>query len=346
MESQIQEQQTVETPQVETPVVETPQNTTTTVEEKPTSTTEVQEPIKPFELPQQPNPISFDKPEDVLSAYKGDKKALLKQLGELDDFSLGLIDYYKATGDVTPYLEVKTVDWTKLPAEKVAEAMLREQYSKTGLPEDKIQKLVQRDMRNKYMLGDEHDSESEDVQLARIQMEADANLYRQQRIAQQQQFKAPERVVEQTPPTPSAQELMEQSRNLLLQDQSIQSFLKDKKVSFGDYNHVIDNPQETLQTIYDSNKWQYYLSQKSPDGKVIMKDGQPVLDNTKLLKVAAYVENMDMIEQGLIAQGKSLGQKEIIDEAENVNHKGSQGTNENTDDLPTLIAKKIMERQR
>jgi hypothetical protein len=337
------EQPTVETPQVETPVVEATQNTTTTVEEKPT---EVQEPIKPFELPQQPNPISFDKPEDVLSAYKGDKKALLKQLGELDDFSLGLIDYYKATGDVTPYLEVKTVDWTKLPAEKVAEAMLREQYSKTGLAEDKIQKLVQRDMRNKYMLGDEHDSESEDVQLARIQMEADANLYRQQRIAQQQQFKAPERVVEETPPTPSAAELMEQSRNLLLQDQSIQSFLKDKKVSFGDYNHVIENPQETLQTIYDSNKWQYHLAQKTPDGKVVMKDGQPVLDNAKMLKVAAYVENMEKIEQALITQGKSLGQKEIIDEAENVNNRGSQGSNENTDDLQTLLAKKIMERQR
>jgi hypothetical protein len=307
----VSEQPTVETPQVETPVVETPQNTTTTVEEKPTSTTEVQEPIKPFELPQQPNPISFDKPEDILSAYKGDKKALLKQLGELDDFSLGLIDYYKATGDVTPYLEVKSVDWTKQPTEKIIERMLREQYADSELPEDKIQKLIQRDLRNKYMLGDEHDSESEDVQIARIQMELDANKFRKQLIERQQQFKAPERTPEPEVPTISDEQKEAQSRNTLLQDQSIQSFYKEKKISFGNYNHLVENPEQTIANIYSTKQWNDTLSRLTP---------------AQVLKVAAYAENMDAIESGIFTQGKSLGQKEIIDEAENVKERQSQGT--------------------
>jgi hypothetical protein len=308
--------QSVETQQVESTNVETPVTET--------QSTAVQEPVKPFELPVQENPISFDKPDDVLRAYKGDKKALLKELG-FDDFILNAHDYYKATGNLADYAEVKSVDWNKVPVEKVAEEMLREQYSKTGLPEDKINRLVQRDLRNKYMLGDEYDSESEDTQLARIQMEADANLYRQQRIERQNQFKAPERTPEADVPTMSVEQLMEQQRQELLQDQGIQQFLQSKTVSFGDYKHGIENPNETIATIYDQNRWTYHLAQKTPDGKVVVKDGQPVMDRAKMLKVAAYVADMEGIEKALIAQGKAFGQKEVIDEAENVEERGSKG---------------------
>lgn len=320
-----------------------PENTTTDqVAETQTQTPETakEEPPKPFEIPiaEQPKSVSFDNPEDLLKVYKGDPKALLQHLG-LDEYMLQANDYYKATGNLAEYAEVKSVDWNKVSDERLIETMLREQYSKSNLSEDKIQKLVQHQMRQKYLIGDDNDPESEEVQLARIQMELDAGDYRQKRIERQNQFRAPERTTDQEVPTMSAEQVMEQQRNDLLQDQNVQQFLSDKKVSFGDYNHAIDNPQETLATIYDQNRWMYHLSQKTPDGKVLMKEGQPLLDRAKMLKVAAYVQDMEKIEQGLIAQGRTIGKKEVVDEAENIRDNSSHGTTGGQDSFWLEFAK-------
>jgi len=45
-----------------------------------------------------------------------------------DDFIKGVVEYYEKTGDVTPYLQAKLVDFNQMSDEEVMRRNLREQY--------------------------------------------------------------------------------------------------------------------------------------------------------------------------------------------------------------------------
>jgi hypothetical protein len=298
---------------------------------------------KPFDIPteQVKNPFEGLSESDFAKNFRGDKKALLKELYQLDDTTIGALDYRQKTGSWDDYLRVKTTDWTKVPPEKLIAEKLREQYSRSNLSEDKIQKLVQGELRNKYKMGEEHDSESDDVQLARIQLEYDAEQYRAGKIQEQSQFKAPETSPNQqaeATKTLSREEQLQESRAEILKDTAVQQFLTEKKLTYGDaqspYNFEFKDPEASLSLVYDQQRWAYELFQKNEQGQVLLdKSGVPIIDQAKALRVAAYVKHMDQIEQALIAHGRTLGEKRAVEEAEAVNLNKSQGT-ETTQNSP------------
>lgn len=330
----------LEQPVVETPVEETQVTTETIVENTSEPVVEtVQESQPVIEVPEE---LTADKVGQKFSDPT-QKQALLKALG-YDDFALGALDYYQRTGSLAEYAEVKSVDYNKLPDEKIVERKLREQYANAGLTEDELHLLIQDEMTNRFKLDADQFSEME-VRVSKAKLKAEASEFRKTLIDRQQQFKAPEREVH-TEPTYEQQ--VEQARTQVLMDQGVKQFLEAKKLTMGDaqnpYNFEIQNPQDTLAILYDTNKYHDHVTKKNEQGQVIMHEGKPVMDYQKMLKIAAYVQNMEQIEKNLINHGRTLGKIEVTDEAENVGLNKENGVTTQADTLENALLRRLQQR--
>jgi hypothetical protein len=363
--SEIVEQTPVET----TPVAETtaPQETTTSeqpvttqpeatqvettqqVEQQPTVTEELP---KPFELPvateQTKDPLESLTLETVVDRFGSDKQALLKALG-FDDFALGALDYYEKTGSLAEYAEVKSVDYTKVPDTDIMTRKLREQYAGHNLSDEELNLLVEDELQSRFKLDDLTYSER-DVQLGKIKLKAEAAEYRKTLIERQQQFKAPERVVEEAKPqvpAPTYEQLVEQNRSMVLSDKTVQNFLQAKKVALGTgepLNYEVPNAQEAMALFYDNNRYIHSVAQKNEKGEVLMQNGQPVWDYGKVQKLVTYLSNMEAFENALINHGKTLGKKAVVDEAENVVTNQSFGATKEPTDWATGLVGAVLQR--
>jgi hypothetical protein len=347
----------VEQPTEQPQEVQPSEQPVTTPEATPTETPAPQEqpqvteePLKPFELPiaseqqqqTQPEPITL---ETVVEKFGSDKQALLKALG-FDDTILRVVDFYEKERNFEPIVKVLSTDWTKMPAERVIEDKLREQYAQYNLTEAQVQKMVAKDLRTKYLIGEDYESESEEVELAKIQMEIDAADHRQKRIAEQSQFKAPERVVEEAKPQapqPTYEQIVEQRRNELLGQKAVQEFMTRKTIKVGDFTYEVDNPQENLAILYDDNRFLYHTSVRNEKGEVVMQNGQPVRDTEALIQIAAFARDRQGFMNKLIEHGKTLGKKAIVDEAENVVDNKSFGAQKEPDDLYAALARRLQQ---
>lgn len=337
----------VESAPVETSTVETTIPTETPTEPQPASEIKEQEtPVKPFELPVAHEADPFEKLtlEQVADRYRDKKTDLIKALG-YDDFVSGLLDYYEKEKDLTPYLEVKTVDYTKMPDIQIVERKLKEQYAKQGLSDEAVKLLVEDDMAAKFKLDEVENSERE-VAISKARLQAEAAEYRKVLMERQQAFKAPEPAAQPaaTPP-PTYEEVVQSRRQNLIKDAAVQQFLTNKKLQFGDtqspFNLEISDPEETLSVIYDTNKYLYYVGQKNEQGQLLMQNGEPVLDPIAMLETAAFIRDRKSFVNNLIAYGKTLGTKQVIEEAENVMDNRTHGATSEPEDLYKAFERRL-----
>jgi hypothetical protein len=304
---QPQETQTEQTAEV------TPQDTTAT---ETTETTPVVEDTLPeFHPPQREQPKAEEDltPEKVAEKFKGDKQALLKAFG-FNDYIIGALDYYEKAGDLTPYLEAKSVDFTKLSDEQVIERKLREQYASIGYSEEELKLLIEDEMASRYKQDTEAYSEREN-QLGKLRLKADATEGRKAFIERQSQFKAPE-VQREEVAQPDPVKQIQEAYKAYSQTPDVQKFMQEKKLQFGDYNYEVPNPQEAIATIVDPQRWNHYVSKLTPQEQ---------------MKLSVYVQNMAEIEKLIIEHGRTLGKKDIIDESENIVDNKSQGATAEAD---------------
>jgi hypothetical protein len=75
-----------------------------------------------------------------------------------------------------------------------------------------------------------------------------------------------------------------------------------------------------------------------------MQNGQPVVDYSKMLKVASYIKDMDAVEKNLIQYGKTLGERKVRDEAENASLDKSGETKAPVVDLFAALNQKLTNR--
>jgi hypothetical protein len=364
--SEIVEQTPVETTPVEQPTEQTQESTPTeqpvttqpeaTTTEVPTEQAQPLESVKetlpePFQLPvateQAKDPLESLTLETVVDRFGSDKQALLKALG-FDDFALGALDYYEKTGSLAEYAEVKSVDYTKVPDTDIMTRKLREQYAGHNLSEEELNLLVEDELQSRFKLDDLTYSER-DVQLGKIRLKAEAAEYRKTLIERQQQFKAPERVVEEAKPQvpqPTYEQLVEQNRNMVMSDKTVQNFLQAKKVALGTgepLNYEVPQAQEAMALFYDNNRYIHAVAQKNEKGEVLLQNGQPVWDYGKVQKLVTYLSNMEAFENALINHGKTLGKKAVVDEAENVVTNQSFGATKEPTDWATGLVGKILQ---
>jgi hypothetical protein len=252
----------------------------------------------------QPAQVQTPEPAPVQTPVQLDWKEVLKQNG-YDDFAIGVLEYYKSTGDLTPYVEAKTVDYSAVSDEEILRRDLRSKYA--DVSDEDFDLLFDRKVVQQYGLSDAF---TEDEQrLGKIELKLAAKEIRERLIEQQKQFKAPER----QPEPDNSQAVAEQLnawKSYVDTDQTTQSLLSGKRITIGEgeqtFNFEIDNADSIMQSTYDTNKFL---------GMFVKQDGS--VDLSRWYKVAAYAQNMAAFEKSVINYGKTLGRKEMFDELKN-----------------------------
>lgn len=246
---------------------------------------------------------------------KSDPKEILKELG-YDEFVADFAEFRKNGGDAYKFLEAKAFDWNNVSHTDLVFDELKLQYP--NLSDDKIEKLYQARYKQTDFASDE------DREVGLIQLEADAELVRQKRIQEQQQFRIPE--VSRPQEVDNQLQYAEQERLLAEQQQVLQFFrehdatkslLESKRVAIdlgdnGKFNFNIDKPENLMAVALDGEKWQRAISvnpQEADPAKLIP-------DVAKLQKIALVALNPNY-EKDLVNYGKSLGLKAIIEEGQN-----------------------------
>lgn len=226
-----------------------------------------------------------------------------------DDFIKGVVEFYEKTGDLTPYLQAKTVDFTQMSDEEIVRRNLREQYS--DLSEKAFDRLYKQKVSDAFKLDADEWGE-EDSELGRELLKSEAAKLRSQYQQWQQSFVAPE-------PEDNTQ-LLQQFEQEVRSNALTQSLLSDRKISIktadGEFNYEIPQAESLLDMTVDNDK---FFSQFAPNGQ---------LDYAKWYKTAAYSQNPELFERALINYGKTLGRSEVTKEIKNPNFGG-------VNDVPT-----------
>ena len=231
-----------------------------------------------------------------------------------DDFIKGVVEFYEKTGDITPYLQAKTVDFTKMSDEDILRRSLREQYSE--LSDKAFDKLYRMQVTDKFKLDEEEFSEDE-VQLGRELLKIEANKARQSYVEWQNNFSAPQPVAD-TAADQEAERMMKQFEESLKSNQTTQRILADKKLSIktsdGEFNFELQAPESIVDMTLDNDK--FFAQFVAPTGEV---------DYDRWYKAAAYSQNPELFEKALINYGKTLGRLEVTKDIKNPSDPGSGG---------------------
>lgn len=224
-----------------------------------------------------------------------DWKQVLKNEG-YDEFSLGALEYYKSTGDLTPYIEAKSVDYTKMPDEEILRRDLRRAYSE--LSDDDFELLYKTKVVDRFRLDDIYGEDEQRV--GKIELKYAAKDVRDKFIEEQKKFTAP--VVEKS----SQQEDMTKWFESVKADPATQQLLSGKRVSSSTGANFEVDPNAILDQTYDTNKFfQNFIG----------SDGQT--DLNKWYKTLAFVNNMEAYEKTIWDSARAEGKREMFDEIKN-----------------------------
>lgn len=226
---------------------------------------------------------------------------------QYDEFLTGLIDYYKETGDVTPYLEAKSVDFDSMSDLDVVRHSLKKQYP--DMSEQNFERLFNRDVINKYNLNEDLHSQDE-IELGKELLKLEASKQRKSLIDEQQKFSVPTGTQQQGPSAEEQEAAVQQWRQSVEGNDFTKSVLNDRRVVVefdGEpFAYEIDDPQSVVDMTIDNNK--FFQLFQNEGGEI---------DYGKWYKVLNYATDPDTFERSLISHGKNLGGKEVVSEIKN-----------------------------
>lgn len=220
-----------------------------------------------------------------------------------DDFIKGVVEFYEKTGDLAPYLQAKSVDFTKMSDEEIMRRNLREQYSE--LSDKAFEKLFKQEVQDKYKL-DAEEWGQDDSELGRELLKVEASKLRNKYLDWQKNFQAPEPVNQED----TTQELMREFEDNVRANELTKNILTDKKISInvGDesFHFEVPEAERLLEMTIDNDK--FFSQFAGPNGQ---------LDYSRWYKTAAYSQNPEMFEKALINFGKAQGRAEVTKELKN-----------------------------
>lgn len=220
-----------------------------------------------------------------------------------DDFIKGVVEFYEKTGDITPYLQAKSVDFTKMSDEEIMRRDLREQYSE--LSDKAFDKLFKQEVLDKYKLDADEWGEDE-AELGRELLKVQASKSREKYLEWQKNFQAPEPAQVED----NTQELLKQFEESVRNHEVTRHVLDAKKISIksgeDEFHYELPNADSLVDMTVDNDKFFSQFAQA---------EGQ--LDYNKWYKTVAYSQNPEMFEKALINFGKTLGRSEITKEIKN-----------------------------
>lgn len=259
-----------------------------------------------------PTPETTPEPESVDNS-QGEDIAKARQVAPSyefkDDFIKGAVEYYEKTGDLTPYLQAKTVDFSTMDDAEVMRRNLREQYP--DVSEKAFDRLFQQQVVEKFKLDAEQWGE-DDSELGKELLKSEAQKIRTKYMEWQKNFVAPEPQADPEADAQEAamQEAIAQFEKSVVENPLTKSILDAKRISIktGDdeFNFELQAPDSMVEMTLDNNKFfQQFAS------------GEGQLDYSKWYKTVAYSQNPEQFERALINFGKTLGRSEVTKEIKN-----------------------------
>jgi hypothetical protein len=180
-----------------------------------------------------------------------DKYEALKELG-YDDFTIGMLKYKEQTGDYTPYLEVKTVDYTKMTPEQLLKLDIKRQNPEMN--ERALNFKINKELNEKYYLNrEDYPEDSDEAIYGQEQLRLDGENKRKAFIEEQNKFKAPEPQPD-LDATKRDAELQQQRAalgELVMNNEATKSLQTSKSVVFGEGEASFNYPTDT-QALVDS----------------------------------------------------------------------------------------------
>lgn len=220
-----------------------------------------------------------------------------------DDFIKGVVEFYEKTGDITPYLQAKTVDFNSMSDEEIMRRDLREQYSE--LSDKAFEKLFKTEVVDKYKLDADEWGEDE-AEYGRELLKLQASKTRDKYLEWQRNFQAPEPVQVED----NTDEVLKQFEESVRSNEITRQILDAKKISIqaGDdaFQFEVPNADALVDMTIDNDK---FFSQFA------IEPGK--LDYNKWYKTVAYSQNPELFEKALINFGKTLGRSEVTKELKN-----------------------------
>jgi hypothetical protein len=220
-----------------------------------------------------------------------------------DDFIKGVVEFYEKTGDLAPYLQAKTIDFTNMADEEILRRNLREEYQ--DLSDKAFERLFKQQVTDKFKLDADEWGE-EDSELGRELLKVEASKLRSQYVDWQKNFAAPE----PQPYYDQTAEMLQKFENEVKSSEFTKGFLGSKtlsiKTSDGEFNYEVPQADAVIDMTIDNDR---FFSQFAGD--------QGQLDYAKWYKTVAYSQNPELFERSLINYGKTLGRSEVTKEIKN-----------------------------
>jgi hypothetical protein len=256
-------------------------------------------------------PVPEDvKPVDWKAALKtADKWEALKELG-YDEFTIGMLKYKEQTGDYTPYLQVKTIDYSKMTAEQLLKLDLANKNK--GMSERALNFKFNKEFSEKYYLNrEDYPEDSDEAIFGEEQLRLDAEAKRKEFIDEQVKFKAPEAAPDTEAPKRNAEikERQEKQRAIVLNSPITKALQTAKAISFGVGEESFNYPITNVQAIID-NAMQTVLNSETLD----IKDAEM----TNFYKLLAIGLDVDGFEKSLADHYRGIGKKKVQAEIQNV----------------------------
>lgn len=233
-----------------------------------------------------------------------------------DDFIKQVVDFYEKTGDLTPYLQAKLVDFEGMTDEQIMRRDLREAYP--DVSDKAFEKLFKQQVVDKYKL-DADTYEEDDIELGKELLKSEAAKIRAKYQEWQKGFQAPE-----PEPDNSAEEsarLLKEFEDTVRSNEATKSIMNDKRIAIktgdGEFNYELQDPNALLDMTLDNEKF---------FGQFANQDGQ--IDYNKWYMTSAFSQDPEGFVKAIGNYFKGLGREEITKEIKNP-------SNNNVGDIPT-----------
>ena len=224
-----------------------------------------------------------------------------------DDFIKNAVEYYNETGNLTPYLEATSVNYSEMSDEKVMRRDL-EQANPT-LSKGAIERLYTREIVDKYSL-DEDKFDEDEVELGKELLAADASKLRDKYVDEQKNFTQPVKEQTEEPETVNQEEQRAKWTDTVSSHEITKDVMENKRilVSYGDdkFSYEVENPESLQEMTIDNNKF-----------FDLFKDDKGDVNFDKWYRVLAYASDPEVYDSSLISHGQELGQEKVVSDLKN-----------------------------
>lgn len=253
-----------------------------------------------------PQVVPFDWRKEIKAV---DRKELLKEAG-LDEFEIGLLEYRKATGDLTPYLQAKTVDYAAMSPEQLMRLDIKK--NNPGMSDASLDFKFNKEFSTKYYLDrDDYAEDSVEAVYGQEQLRLDSEQKRKQFAEEQAKFKAPEL----TPDTGASEreaakfQLQSKQKDAVLNNPVTRQLQSAKVIQFGEGEDSFKFPISNVQPMID-NALSTILNSDTAD----FTDAEM----TNFYQAIAFAADREGFLKAYSAHQKSLGKKEFQSGLQNV----------------------------